>query len=261
MLINVKFLNLPVIKIAVNNSDTGRLYFDLTKQINEKQQPFYRDTISYTTERMVELAQEAKKVFGWEWLSDSYDISITAKLHKDLENYVGRLSFHSIPSEHDQLLYDLHHCLHAIQFEKTGSGRSANLQIEWFTDESVPLPNSFEFSESCNFGDLILINPYVGHNPLQIFLENDFESLNTTCKFHDVIKPGIVLSTSTQINKDQILVKFKDCDPEFVKQHGEEKIRYYTGAAVVGKVVDPELFRKIKQHSSTLVLEKVEFIE
>ena len=260
MKILVKFHNQPPIEIAVNDTETGRLYFDLTRR--QTQPPFYRDTAVYTPEYMIELAHRARDAFNWNWFSDQYDISITAQLHKDLENSVGQLGFDQIPEEYDELLYDLHHCLHAIQFGKTSQGRLDNFQIEWLVDDALPLPDSFEFKESSNYGDLILINPYVGHNPLQIYRENDFSSLATTCRFHDIIKPGIVISTGNpRLTKDDILAKFVEHDPEFVQLHGADKIKYYSGSAVIGRVVDLDLFDQVKQTNNTLVLDQVEFYE
>jgi hypothetical protein len=193
-------------------------------------------------------------------LHENYDLTITAKLHKDLENSVGKLGFESIPEQYDFLLYDLHHCLHAIQNRPQDSLRPDHLQIEWMTDNSVPLPDDFEFVTQTNFGDLILINPYVGHNPLQIYRENDFSSLSTTCKLHDVIKPGIVLTNGKEtITKETILAKFLEHDPAFVELHGPEKIKYYAGSAVIGRVDDVELFKTIKTCPTALTLEWIEF--
>ena len=261
MKILVKFHNQPAIEIAVDDTETGRLYFDLTKQQNDQQRPFYRDTVEYTPDYMIKLAQQAKQAFGWDWVSEHYDTSVTAQLHKDLENSVGKLGFEQISEEYDDLLYDLHHCLHAIQFGKTSSGRLDNFQIEWLTDISVTLPDSFEFKESSRYGDLILINPYVGHNPLQIYRENDFTSLSTTCRFHNIIKPGIVLTAPVTITKDEILAEFIKQAPEFVELHGVDKIRYYSGAAVVGHVADIELFDCVKKSINPLVLDHVKFYE
>lgn len=261
MKILVKFHSQPAIEIAVNNTETGRLYYDLTKKQNELQQPFYRDPLTYTPEYMIELAQRASTAFGWNWLSDYYNITLTAQLHKDLENYVGQLGFSEIPEEYDELLYDLHHCLHAIQFGKTAPGRLDNFQIEWLTDTAVPLPDSFEFVESSSYGDLILINPYVGHNPLQIYRENDFTSLATTCRFHNVIKPGIVIANFETVSKQTILEAFVQHDPAFVHQHGADKILYYAGVATIGCVTDVDLFDRVKHSTAALVLDRVEFYD
>ena len=261
MKIIVKFHHHTAIEIAVDNTETGRLYFDLSQKQNQQQQPFYRDTIEYTPEYMVDLAHQARAAFGWDWIRDKYDTATTAQLHKDLENFVGKLGFAQIPEQYDQLLYDLHHCLHDIQFGKTRAERQSNLQIEWLCNESLPLPDSFEFRETRRFGDLILINPYVGHNPLQIYRENDFSSLATTCRFHDIIKPGIVLTQQYTVTKDTILAEFVKQAPDFVELHGADKIRRYAGSAVIGHVTDVNLLKQLKQNKHTLVLEGVEFYE
>ena len=261
MKISVHFDQLPTVEIIVDDTETGRQYFALTKKQNEQQQPFYQDTSIYTPEYMIGLAHRAQQAFNWDWFSDQYDISKTAQLHKDLENYVGRLGFDQIPEEYDKLLYDLHHCLHAIQFGPGPVTRPDNFQIEWFTDASVALPMDFEFKESTDYGDLILINPYVGHNPLQIYRENDFTSLATTCCFHDVVKPGIVITNEEAVSKNVIVNKFRHLVPEFVELHGEDKIRYYAGAAVIGHVVDLDVFDQVKRSDSEITLIGVEFDE
>jgi hypothetical protein len=251
----------------VNDTETGRLYYDLTKKQNEQQEPFYRDPLGYTPDYMIELARRASQAFGWHWFSDHYDTSVTARLHKDLENYVGKLGFSQIPEEYDQLLYDLHHCLHAVQFGKSAPGRSDNLQIEWLTDTAVPLPASFKFEESSSYGDLILINPYVGHNPLQIYRENDYSSLATTCRFHDVVKPGIVVTNVPRVPgemffpKQTILEAFIEHDPDFVHAQGADKILYYAGAATIGRVTNIDVFDLVKHSTAALVLDRVEFYD
>jgi hypothetical protein len=262
MKILVKFEQQPVLAITVNDTETGRIYFDLVRNQHKMQKPYYKDSILWTNEYMIELALKAKQVFGWNWLHDNYDLSITAQLHKDLENSVGKLGFESIPEQYDSLLYDLHHCLHAIQFGPNDLLRPDNFQIEWLTDNSVPLPGSFEFVPNTNYGDLILINPYVGHNPLQIYNENDFSSLLTTCRFHNIVKPGIVLTNVQKyISKETILKKFQEEDPAFVELHGAEKIKYYSGSAVIGCVDDVKIFKHLKNIPAELVLESVEFYD
>jgi hypothetical protein len=262
MKILVKFEQQPVLEITVNDTETGRIYFDLARNQHKIQKPYYKDCILWTNEYMIELALKAKQAFGWDWLHNNYDLSITAQLHKDLENSVGKLGFESIPEEYDSLLYDLHHCLHAIQFGPKNRPRPDNFQIEWFTDNSVALPSNFEFVPTTNYGDLILINPYVGHNPLQIYQENDFLSLSTTCRFHDIVKPGIVLTNAQKyISKETILKKFQEEDPAFVELHGAEKIKYYAGSAVIGQVDDVKIFKHLKNIPAKLILESVEFYD
>ena len=263
MKIKVLFKDQPALSITVYDTETGRLYFDLCKKQNQIQRPFYRDTILWTQEYLQQLAVKAKQAFGWDWLHDHYDLSVTTKLHKDLENSIGKMGFSQIPEQYDQLLYDLHHCLHAIQHgHNKKQVRSANFQIEWITDNCVPLPKSFEFVPETVFGDLILINPYVGHNPLQIYNENDFSMLSSTCKFHDIIKPAIVLSNRNHhVSKDTVLEKFLLNDPEFVRQHGADKIKYYSGSAVVGRADDIDLLKHLRNFPTHLDLESLEFHE
>ena len=119
----------------------------------------------------------------------------------------------------------------------------------------------FEFKESTDYGDLILINPYVGHNPLQIYRENDFASLATTCRFHDVVKPGIIITNKETVSKNVIVNEFRRQAPEFVELHGEDKIRYYAGAAVIGHVVDIDVFDQVKRSEHEITLIGVEFDE
>jgi hypothetical protein len=259
--IRAKFHNQPCLDIQVDDTETGQVYYELTRRQAQLQQPFYSDTALYTPEYMITLAHQAREAFGWDWFSDTYDTSVTALLHKDLEHSIGQLGFEHIPEQYDQLLYDLHHCLHAIQHGKTQPGRSDHFQIEWLTDQSCPLPASFEFSETSSFGDLILINPYVGHNPLQVFRENDWTSITTTCRFHDRVKPGIVITQGFNCTKDAIVDEFKQHVPEFVAVHGEETIRYYSGIARIGRVTDTTALAAVLQSPGLLQLDQVEFYD
>lgn len=261
MKIRVKFHGHADLIIQVDDTETGQLYYELTRQQVQQQQPFYADTSLYTPEYMITLAQQARDAFGWDWFSSTYDTSVTARLHKDLEHSIGQLGFESVPEQYDQLLYDLHHCLHAIQHGKTQPGRDEHFQLEWFTDCSGPLPASFEFSETSSFGDLILINPYVGHNPLQVYRENDWTSIETTCRFHDRVKPGIVITQGFNCAKDVIVDAFKQHVPEFVAVHGEQKIRYYSGVARIGQVINRETFRALLQSPGVLQLDQVELYD
>ena len=93
-------------------------------------------------------------------------------------------------------------------------------------------------------------------------MENDFSSLDTTCRFHDVIKPGIVLAGHYYyVSKKAILASFQENDPEFVNKHGEKKIKYYSGHAVIGRVDNIKIFRRIQSSPHILVLEDVEFYD
>jgi hypothetical protein len=253
----------PTIDISVNDTETGRRYFDLCQKHRNKSMPMFRDSIVYSVEFLQELAVKANEIFGWNWLTDSYDLSITTQLHKDLERLLGTTGFQNIPEQYDSLLYDLHHCLHAIQTGKN-QPRTDNFQLEWLTDDCLPLPDDFEFSTHAVAGDLILINPYVGHNPEQIYRENDWSNLTSTCKFHDIIKPAVVLLPYTlekPLDRQCIVDLFEQKDPDFVALHGREKIEYYTGLPVIGHTNNLEVFDNVYTASHTLVIDQLEFIK
>jgi hypothetical protein len=262
MKIKLYFKNWEPLSIVVENNTTGRLYFDLVKKHYANDDPFFKDNIKWTPEYLRELAHVAKQELGWDWLLDDYTLDVTAQLHKDLEYSVGRVGFENMPEEYDWLLYDLHHCLHSIQNGKTEPKRDCNLQLEWLSDDSIPLPSDFEFITNIKRGDLILINPYVGHNPLQLYMENDFSDLESTCKFHDKIKPAIVISSfSSTVTKQAMLNRMLIEDPAFVNKHTREKILYYSGSARIGYVENLEFFESVVESSDELVFDKLEFDE
>ena len=260
MQIDVQFENFPALNIWVDNSLTGQLYYQLNKKHNDTTAPFFKDNILWTNDYLIELAKIAKKELGWNWLADHYTLDTATMLHKDLERTVGKIGFGNIPEKYDWLLYDLHHCLHSIQFGKTNKERNCNLQIEWFTDDHKSLPDDFEFVEQISFGDVILINPYVGHNPLQIYLEQDAIDPGSSCKFHDIIKPGIVINTFNKtITKKAILSWFKNNCKDFVDKHGADQILRYSGNAKIAKVSNLDVLQKIIESSNILELQGVVF--
>jgi hypothetical protein len=253
------FKNFDPMEISIDDNKTGDLYLEIVKRHYEEQKPFFVDNLAWTSERLHYLARIAKKELNWNWLKNDYTIDITAQLHKDLEYSVGIHGYESIPSEHHWLIYELHHCLHGIQHGKE-EGRPDNLQVEWLTDDHHILPDDFVFSPEIVNGDIILINPHVGHNPWQIYLEKDYEDLNSTVKFHDRIKPAVVISSCDfQIDKQKILNTFIENDPEFVEKHTAEKILYYTGAAKIGKVTNIDQYLSIVNSPQILEFDRIEF--
>ena len=253
------FKDLAPIELEIEDSRTGELYLQASREAAQKHTPHYTDNINWTHEKLVELAKIAKQELGWNWLQDQYTLENTAQLHKDLEHSVGDHGFGSVPASHDWLLYELHHCLHGIQHGSENK-RTCNLQVEWFTDDYYDLPSDFEFRDEQCIGDVLLINPYVGHNPLQIWMEQDYSELESTVKFHDRIKAGIVISSYYMpIDKQKILSAFEVNDPAFVNNHTPEKIVKYSGAARIGKVKDVEYFKTVMSYENALEFEKVEF--
>jgi len=258
--IYVKFKNYNKLKLVLDNTKLGQQYCSLVKHNYNESFPIFRDRPRYTVEYMLELAREAKEKLGWEWNFDHYDISITALLHKDIERLVGSEGFSAIPAELDNLIHELHYCLHIIQDNNPHKGRDAWLQIEWYNDNGFALEETNIFKQNLEFGDIKLQNPFVGHGPLQVYLEQDFTNIPQTCKFHDFVKPGINISIGDMpaVNPMLVLDAFKKHCNEFVEQHTEEKILQYTGYPVVGKVENLNDLLAVES-APVLELEYIEF--
>ncbi len=261
--INLKFVNQPVLYLSIDDTEIGKRYVNLVKENYKNQKPVFRDRIKYTVDYMHTLAKEASEKLGWNWQADSYTIANTALLHKNLEELLGSTGFDNVPAEYDNLLHELHYCLHIIQHNKDHAGRRGWLQIEWYNDDGFVLDENFRFSKGLTVGDIKLQNPWVGHGPLQIYLEQDFTKINQTCKFHNFVKPGInvVIDHFEHFNDmDQLLKEFQTHDPGFVKLHGIDKIIHYTGYPVIGKILNLDDL-KIVALSPSLEFEELSFDE
>jgi len=257
--IDIVFKNLPAVHLSIDTSDLGRSYYQLVKENYQQQTPIFRDRPKYTVDYMLSLAQQAKQCLGWEWTFDQYDVGVTALLHKDIEQLLAN-GFDSVPAELDHLLHELHYCLHIIQSPQN-SLRDAWLQIEWFNDAGFELATTDIFQHNLKFGQVKLQNPWVGHGPLQVYLEQDFTNIPQTCKFHNFVRPGINIAIHNftyQVNVDEILNKFKIHAPAFVQQHTEEKIASYIGYPVVGHVTNLDDLATVAQ-APVLELDRIEF--
>lgn len=260
-IITVKFKDFNPLSLAIDDTELGHCYTELVKSEYEKSFPVFRDPPKYTVDYMLQLARTAKESLGWEWSFDHYDIGITALLHKDIERLVGVTGFSNVPEELDNLIHELHYCLHMIQWNKPVS-RNGWLQIEWYNDSGFPLDGVEIFQPELKFGDVKLQNPFVGHGPLQMYMEQDFSNIPQTCKFHNFVKPGINISTNNfrAVDPQIILSLFKKHSPEFVAKHGEQKILDYTGYPVIGKVTNTDDL-KLVTTAPVLELEYLKFDE
>ena len=92
------------------------------------------------------------------------------------------------------------------------------------------------------FGDLRLQNPYVGHDPMQVYQEQDIEQIMRTCTFPDRIKPGIHINLQSRpqglFNLERYKTWWINNAPEFVDVHGLDQLVKYAGWAVVGKIIN-----------------------
>jgi hypothetical protein len=258
----VKFKNHPALEIQLDQTVLSNLYKNqLTRNLVEP--PIFRDPCLYTIDRFRELTIQAKELLGWEWASDDYhNLEVTTLLHKNIEEYVGSgtQGFYEIPIEHDNLIHDLHYCIHAIQ---AGNTRGQWLQLEWFNDDGFALPDDFEFKFDLDFGDIKLQNPYVGHNPLFVYLQNDYANIMQTCRFHDLVRPGINIVIEEQKLKqfslDRYFQWYEHYCPEFVELHGRDKITRFTGNPVIGRVLNLTVLEQIAK-SPTLELDFVQVL-
>lgn len=266
MFIIVQFKDHPELEIEIQDSDTGQQYYQLVKNNYQKEKPIYRDTLKFTPEYLKKLSLQARDAFGWNWDDvDDFASGIAPQLHKDLEILLAN-GFQNVPEEHDDLIHDLHYGLHLVQHgQHTGagpSGRTSWLQIEWYNDQGFDLPSDFVFKDHLEVGDVRLQNPFVGHGPWQMWVEQDFINITQTCKFHDFVKPGITISHQpikrfTQF--DDLVKKFQQHDPEFVMTHGIDKIRRYTGHPVIGRVKNIDDLLSIAASPEFLELESLGF--
>lgn len=252
----ITFKNHVPLELQIDCTPLGNEYVKLIKDNYQARPPIYRDRIKYNSDYLLDLAQQAKLAFGWEWeLTTDFTL-----LHKDLEVLLGTTGFENVSAEYDNLLTEIHYCLHIVQNPETINSRSGAFQIEWFNDSGFALDQSFEFNTHKKFGDVEFINPYVGHGPVQIFFENDHTHITQTCKFHNFIKPGIVISTYNQIaNRELILDYFKKHDPAFVNGHTEETILHYTGYPKIGHVVNLDDFKTVLTDPTVIELERINF--
>lgn len=258
---DVCFKSLPALNIEIEDSTTGQTYYNLLQTNYNKQVPVFRDPAKYTVEYMGSLIKQANHKLGWNWEYKPGDLKIAAQLHKDIEVLLKN-GFDSIPADHDELLHEIHQCLHLLNEGRDYSiTRQDWLQIEWYNDDAAPIDDSFKFQDLMKFGNIKLQNPYVGHSPLQVYMEKDYTKISQTCKFHTIIRPGIniVIDNFEKFVDHQLLLDdIKQYDYNFYNLHGPEKILRYTGYPVIGKVINLDTLEYIVKQP-TLEFEKLEF--
>ena len=244
--IKIDFDKFSTLELNIENTETGLLYCDLVKQNLAKEQWQWRDPLKYDEQYFDTLCQQVKEELGWDWIQKGYSMEQTVKMHKFIENMLEKTeSFKNIPGKQQNLIHEAHFCIHIIQHGNR-EYRSPAIQIEWFNDSSVPLPLDKHFSTSIEVGDVVLQNPYVGHPPINCYQHNDYESIDRTCQFHDIIKPGIKIQTMSWAGYDQedYISWWKTKCPDYYNIN-KDKLLHYTGWPVVGKVIDIDLLQSI----------------
>jgi len=255
------FKDLPALTVELEDSVTGKNYYNLLYKNYNNQMPIFRDPAKYTIEYMSDLVKEANYKLGWDWDYTPGDHEVASRLHKDIEVLLEK-GFDSIPADCDELVHEIHQCLHLLNEGRNHLvTRQDWLQIEWYNNNTIPIDDFFKFQDSTTIGDIKLQYPFVGASPLQLYLEKDYQKISQTCKFHSVIRPGIniVINNFKKFTEHQkLLDDIKKNDNNFYHLHGPEKILRYTGYPVIGKVTNlDDLMYIVKQ--PILEFEKLEF--
>lgn len=263
--ISVKFKNYPALNITLDNNSTASAWLALFKKNYQQEFPIFRDQKKYTVAYLNQLARVANSELGWDCETNITSLKDTVRLHKNLERTLTN-GFDSIPAIYDDLVHELHFCLHKTEHIDHVNNENYRhyLQFEWFNNEGFPLDLNFKHKININFGDIRLQNPYVGHIPLQIFEQDDKENVFLTCKFHDFVRPGLYIHTgknyTSTFNLEEYLFWWYTYAPEFIAKHGEEKILHYTGHPIIGQVKNLEILEKIVNSKDILKLEYISTI-
>ena len=113
----LRFKDTEPLYIKFADSGLAKDYMALFYRNYQKQPPMLRDQGAYDIDQMRQLADKAKHILGWHWQAEDYsDYRVTTRMHKDLETYL-KSGFGNVPGQHDQLLHDLHICLHSAQLQ------------------------------------------------------------------------------------------------------------------------------------------------
>jgi hypothetical protein len=236
----IVFRDCPPLNIELDKTPLAQQWLKLIqKTYQQDSNAIFRDPPKYTATYLNTLAQQAHDRLGWNWDITDLGLASTTLMHKDIESYLAQ-GYANIPEEFDELLHEIHFCLHAVE---SGSKRNSWLQIEWFNDHGFPiLANDYPAKINLEFGDLRLQNPYVGHHPLFLYQQNDHYDIMQTCRFHDLAKPGACIVVKSESNSefewDAYLNWFIQYGSEFVARHGLKNLIAYTGHPVIGRVTN-----------------------
>lgn len=236
----ITFQDCPPLDIHIDNTPLAQKWLRLIYQ-NYKNDPtpVFRDPPKYTIDYLTVLAQEAHTRLGWNWDLNDLSLASTTIMHKDIEVFLSQ-GYANIPEEFDELLHEIHFCLHAVE---SGSKRNSWLQVEWYNDDGFCIsPEEYPGKINLEFGDIRLQNPYVGHHPLYLYEQNDHYNITQTCRFHDLAKPGICIAAQSsnfdKFNWEQYLNWFEQYGKDFINTNGLKNLIAYTGHPVVGQVTN-----------------------
>jgi len=262
--VTVIFRNQPALHIQLAETTAATLWKQLFTKNYQQEFPLFRDMMKYTWEYLEELIEQANQTCGWNFPSKVETLDDTVALHKHIEVTLAQ-GYEPVPVAWHFILDELHFALHKIQQGNMEHRphRGNFLQLEWFNGDVLPLPDDFVFSNSPGFGSLRLQNAYVGHTPMMIYEQNDWSNVFQTCRFHDLIRPGLHImcgkSSPGHFEKHirDYYQSWLDRAPEFVVHHGWSRIMYYTGHPVIGQVTNLHALEQIYNYPNVLELQEV----
>jgi len=254
--IRVKYQNFPALEIELIDHPLSQAYKDLIRR-NDSAQALSRDPAKYNVDYLRKRSQEAKERLGWDWVKETYDLPTTTVMHKDIETYLAK-GFQNIPEAFDELLHELHYTLHAIQGHNV---RGDWVQVEWFNDDGITMPDDFKFVTELKFGDVKFQNPFVGHDPSFVYRQQDHTNISQTCKFHNLVRPGLnmMIKDYNFTIDENYLPWFKKHASTWVDQHGADKILRYTGWPKIGQVINTDVLASII-NEPTFTFESIEVL-
>lgn len=203
-------------------------------------------------QRIQQLIAEANTLLHWNFPIQLDTIDDAVNLHKSIEE-ICKDGFVSIPAEYDYIIHDIHSILHTLEangrFSKNNEipPHDEILTLEWYNDDQIALDVNFHHKLNLEVGDIKLQFPYVGHPPLQAYRTNDYSRIHQTCKFHNVIRPGLTIVTNVHNRNNFSLSHYikwwYNNAPDYVSKHGLETILNYTGHPVIGRVLNTEAIK------------------
>lgn len=261
MIIELKFKNFDSLQLKMQSTDTAKTFFNFFKRHLKKNLPQCRDPLDYDWNFFQQLVDKVVKDLGWKWTYTDIKKSDLVSWHKDLERCLEKSGeMNALPVEHHQLIIDAHCCLHRVQSLQQQKNSREKIQIEWFTPDRRLVPENTYYKRDIGFGDVVLQNPYVGHDPLTCFFQDDYKNISRTCAFHDIMTPGFFIqfknSEWSKKIENNYINWFQTKCADFVKKVGLDTILKYTGYPVVGKVSNLDALQKI-QNADKLILENI----
>jgi len=262
--INIYFKEFDPIEVELINHTVADKFFYLANKHYIEYPIVFRDPLKYTYDYLEKLIVEANEKLHWNCKTQNLTEEDIIDIHKNLENTLNdEGDFRSIPEEFDNLIHEFHYCLHRIQ-HKDKPNRIGYFQIEWFNNEFIPMDNDFSFTNNLKFGDIILQNPFVGHNPLHCYHDDDYTNIDRTCKIPCRIKSGIIMYTipkAKEIDYNHYYEWWDTRGKSVLDKVGYDTILRFTGEGKIGEVINKDTLREIIETPNILEFDKLEFID